>query len=1287
MLGDGNFRFSILDIGLGKRKAARRRDTRRHGRTQNRKSKIQHPKRRGVLLLVVLSMLVLFLMIGTAFIITSKQAEKAAKYVTATAISDTNAAARGDLLNDVMLQMLRDTDNPNSVLRYHSLLGDMYGNEGFMVIAPGIQNVQWAKPLDPSRYPDADPMTGIPAGSAAGMFGGVTGGQLVQFDVLAPTLQDLYGLPYQVQPDPSTGAPVPTLSSIDGAYNGQVVTFISPGQGASAKGVSTRIVDYRVKAAGVYQFTVMAFQLADGSTVGDTAGGGPHRLIGSRILVNGRAFSGTGVGFNPVLTSPSPVQPRLTVLENVPGVTPESELALLPNAAFFDHSQIYGSSGASGTLPSNPELLLTPSQQLYLQSINADPMDPVRRQEALRLAALVGPPGYGGQDEAYDAADFQNYFLALMQDRPGDRIVLPGPTLRDMVLPSFHRPELINYWRTRMLGAGLQLELNPIMLRKIMSRPSWFDHPSFTGSNAGLAQFHEAFRVALENAGGNLSDALVQKTSQRLLDQTMDTTQSNQVILGPWDVDNDGDGNRDSIWIDFGAPVIMGPNGKLVKPLAAVLCLDLDSRVNLNTAGSMDLADINNITDSLNEWPLADGEESDDTPRGMGWGPAEISLEASIGDMSFRRLLAGNFDAIGRFTPGRFGRDYIDAVAPLNVPGRRGFDFQGQANDFGWPQWGNQLHTAFGSPPDLRVRYGNGLTEYGQPLFEAHLPSERKAVAVGHLTADSPYEATVYAEGTDSDNGYQSADAPFSLAELERLLRVYDTDSTTLPPRLAILAGGSDPAERNRITVESWQVPTATVRLPMDLLPLVDPSAAGRPQTTAELLEIRIRWALNRTDATSYPLYPAPLVGDPNDPTTPAGNVRRLVRQLLAPEYAAGLRLNVNRPLGNGRDDDNNGVVDEPGEQLRAAQYVWKRPPSPSPYITSFDNTNAEALDVNFETAAFAPLKVDFEGRDAPAVVDLYTIQYDAAMQRQLMARDLYVTALMTSAPANYGANEAADRRLAERIAQWAVNAVDFRDADGTMTGFEYDVYPFDGWHVNGLINDKLPGDDGVSGTADDVAVEPDLLPNFRGVVFGVERPELVISETFAMHDRNTMDESDADSPDDLDTDVENGDADFDQKFRPRGAFFLELYNPWPANPSTSADIHAIAEVGTEKDPVDLGVDLAKVDPTGSSPVWRVTVAPITDLNDIAKDPDDPVARNRPTNPERAIYFAGFDPDDRLAVNPAWVDEDGNNRNQDVVAFYNDVATDSRLGVAPVRPGRYMVEGSGKRIMRGDQPT
>ncbi len=82
--------------------------------------------------------------------------------------------------------------------------------------------------------------------------------------------------------------------------------------------------------------------------------------------------------------------------------------------------------------------------------------------------------GPGGANEGYDAADFQNMFLALQTVSPrsqgrvvqedacqfdvNDRGLIPyvDPAkflrldLEDLPLPSFHRPALVNFWYHRM---------------------------------------------------------------------------------------------------------------------------------------------------------------------------------------------------------------------------------------------------------------------------------------------------------------------------------------------------------------------------------------------------------------------------------------------------------------------------------------------------------------------------------------------------------------------------------------------------------------------------------------------------------------------------------------------------------------------------------------------------------------------------------------------------------------------------------------------------------------------
>jgi hypothetical protein len=66
-------------------------------------------------------------------------------------------------------------------------------------------------------------------------------------------------------------------------------------------------------------------------------------------------------------------------------------------------------------------------------------------------------------------------------------------------------------------------------------------------------------------------------------------------------------------------------------------------------------------------------------------------------------------------------------------------------------------------------------------------------------------------------------------------------------------------------------------------------------------------------------------------------------------------------------------------------------------------------------------------------------------------------------------------------------NVVEFRDGDSTMTPFEFDTNPADGWDVDG-----------------NVKTTNDAKPAQRDVVFGCERPEIVIAETCAWEDDTT---------------------------------------------------------------------------------------------------------------------------------------------------------------------------------------
>lgn len=1152
--------------------------------------------RRGILLLISLSMLVLFMMVGTAFVVSARLTRDSAKSQTQASARRASVEQQAKLLDEVVRQLLRDTNNSHSSLRYHSLLRDMYGNDGFFgkIAASGTspgnepdlrRSVRWTASVD--LQGDAFDLSNDTIEIA-----NVTGGQILEFD-LDPLVEDLFGNVSDLR-DPTT-----PLSALADAYAGQVLTFTT----GPARGISTRIVGYRPYDAEFNRparLRVVSFRTANGSTLPLDPDDLEQLLAGatadtpSKFVVNGRAFNGTGVGFDPAAAIN---EASLVVAESVGGVP--IPLALMPNPIAFQPNQIVGP--RANYFP--------PGSTSYT--------------------------GKGGADESYDAPDYQNLILSFQGDTPGlpEAIIMPpgstGGFLGGVPLPSFHRPALINY-----AAATYDLD-DPTQLRRFMLRPNWFDHPNFIGSNP---EFAAAITPAEKLA---------------------------QMIYGPWDVDNDNDGVRDSIWIDFGAPIVAGPDGRMVKPLAAILCLDLDGRLNVNAHGSLELADhaANPLQGSNAGRPVGSGNTRQ-YPKGMGYGPAEISLQPLFSRQQFRKLLGGVGDL-----PGRYGHSSVD-----NRPGRLDLDPLSLVNFFGWPDTTAEK-MMFGSPPDLHGRYASGVNSYGQIVYDA-VPFNGNAEA--NLVRDAPYELNL-ADVAIRGDAVGGADAPYTVAELERVLRAYDSDAALLSDRLWELAEfPSNLSVKNLLTTDSYDLPSPSLAIPAEYRQMLkdDLQAIGAlsrhrlPQSVAELYEVRVRKALG------FDPFPLPLSTDD------ARTVRKIVVDLITPDFRAGLPLDINRPLGNGRDDPDpgtgsNGVVDEP---LEREEGIWRF---------------SDAQGGGRYTAANGPAMEQFDSPNQPAgnpkyrgelAVNTTAATVQIADPRQMQAKYLYTLALLTTTdPTTFDpATREADARLARRLAQWAVNAVDFRDHDAIMTLFEFDLDPFDGWDVDGWVGGV--GRDAAPGTFDD-SVSGDDTQNLREVVWGAEGQELLLTETLAWHDRRThnVTSEQPHPPEDGTTgkqmnvdnqeprDPKEEDFDYDQLLRPFGGFFVELYNPNPPNPLASEDINAIGNNNGAR--ADLGVNLTRThdgSPNGS-PVWRIAIykrydirtGRSADAEEMALwNPDDP-ERRPPWEPDRTIYFTDRDPEKNPRPGGLRWDKDG-------VAFYGD---GSRRPT--VRPGRYLVIGGG----------
>jgi hypothetical protein len=150
----------------------------------------------------------------------------------------------------------------------------------------------------------------------------------------------------------------------------------------------------------------------------------------------------------------------------------------------------------------------------------------------------LGNPDLIGMDEDYDACDLENWFLAI-QSADGQ-----------VVIPSFHRPGIITVDPNNNVNDWLNPA--PSSAAKIL-RPRGIDNPAFS-----LSYPDPTPAVSGPNMG---------KIT--------------------YDVDNDGDGITDSVWLDLGYPAQRDPSGKLYKPLFSFMVLGLNGRLPLNTAGNL----------------------------------------------------------------------------------------------------------------------------------------------------------------------------------------------------------------------------------------------------------------------------------------------------------------------------------------------------------------------------------------------------------------------------------------------------------------------------------------------------------------------------------------------------------------------------------------------------------------------------------------------------------------------------------------------------------------------------
>ncbi|MFO0924793.1 MAG: hypothetical protein U0905_20185, partial [Pirellulales bacterium] len=608
----------------------------------------------------------------------------------------------------------------------------------------------------------------------------------------------------------------------------------------------------------------------------------------------------------------------------------------------------------------------------------------------------------------------------------------------------------------------------------------------------------------------------------------------------------------DTLWNDPNLPLIVAPDGKLVKVLVGPLIEDLDGRINLNTAGDMVSADPGFLAGTNSPafaGVPADGSTGIDLPQGFGTGPADISVSSIIQATTLK--------------PGFNIFSYTQSVFDMRYgtddrPGITGATMDDPASRL------HQRHIASihahrrmpGIPLSRRAGIAMGQDRLGNPILRQN--------SFGGVT---PISET-------NDDGYESrpnstspGDQPFSMAELEALLRRYDGAFEVLPERLRQLVEIDVNYNVNKEINRLLTTRSSELKLPAIGafgVAVTTPAATTiqQPSNMLEWVELMYEARYRQGTAT------IPQVGTGGGTLT-----RTILKDYLPFEFRKSLRMNANRPFGNDLNEEN--LADNAGVLENTA-----------------DDPEELQNNVQYESSMIP-------GGALPSqVTGEYGFSYPTTQlhlsARKRYARQLYILAQLI-VPRDYilpgmqgltgpftattPAGATFRKRRARILAQWAVNVVDFRDSDAAMTRFEFDEVPFG-------FDTKTPG----------------WVPQVGNVVWGLEFPELCLTESLALHDKSTKDTAEDSSM----QKKSGGDSDEDQYRLPKGSLFLELMALRSTGLSGDATLPAVPSSLYETTTGTNSLHLARTAPDGS-PVWRIGLsgvhAPTTSPNETLRTP------------------------------------------------------------------------------------
>ena len=573
--------------------------------------------------------------------------------------------------------------------------------------------------------------------------------------------------------------------------------------------------------------------------------------------------------------------------------------------------------------------------------------------------------------------------------------------------------------------------------------------------------------------------------------------------------DNDNDGVNDAFYLDIGLPSLTAANGDTIRLHVSALIVDLDSRFNVNAHGSLSQI---SYPQSFPYWPSS--PNLGNVPLGSGYGPAEVSAASMFkSDFYNTASLAVNEDPLRSTAAGLGTKSYLGrrpsgsrfvAGNGTTVSTPRLSNLEGR---YAEPGKVSSSSSPLGNVSLISVNYplarpGSPATDDRLSSFSDLLSPVSNGQIVGNLAAGIPL---LWWDGQPNFN--------------------WQATLAGSPPPRSIYNSPPDLHGRMKTTTVSGTgaaiVPTVLFAKP----------EWGAVETTDDPYETPIANSRTRS-AVAYGSG-----NDDRDNVFSVGEVEGVLRPYDTDSMLLPMRLNA--LLGSAAEESRLKITTDSWDTTMITGIAATKLSAWTKSLTgAVSGTTPVTGILNGEVRRGERLNL---GRpmtgSKPSGYSATSLYY---VQRQAFFKDLYTLLIALGATPNTA------------TAQWAANVVEFRDADSTMTPFEFDTTITNGWDVD---NDASTNTD------------PD-----RGLVWGTERPELLITHTSAWENETT------------------------------GELFVGLYRPWaasalaagtntlPAEP-TDEELDFVAN-GRPTNALDLGKKSngESFSTSAAYPIWRVRI-------------------------------------------------------------------------------------------------